>query len=97
MTTTIRISNSNTGEIWERTVPEKHLVCFDFCQFVWDVIPVDYFAENAYNFLDDMAFDVGLKADKVSTTTPCEFGGTVAVQGLRPLQYITYRFEVERV
>ena len=97
MTTIIRISNSNTGEIWERNVPEKHLVSFDLSQLAWDIIPFENFTEDAYDYLTDMAFDVGLKADKISTATPCEFGGTVAVQGLRPLQYITYRFEVERV
>lgn len=95
--TTIRISNSNTGEIWERNVPEKHLVSFDLSQLAWDIIPFERFTEDAYDYLTDMAFDVGLKADKISATTPCEFGGTVAVQSLRPMQYITYRFEVERV
>ena len=95
-TTIIRISNSNTGEVWERTVPEKHLVCFDFCQFIWDIIPVDIFAEDAYDDIVDMAFTVGLSLDKSDKNKPDEFGCTVSAQDIKHDRYTSYRFEAER-
>ena len=97
MTTIIRISNGMTGEVWERTVPEKHLVCFDLSQLAWDIIPFENFTEDAYDDITDMAFTVGLSLDKSDKNKPDEFGCTVSAQDIKHDRYTSYRFEAERV
>jgi hypothetical protein len=96
MTTTIRISNSNTGEIWERIVPSGQLISFALIMLVWDIVPFGDYAEDAYDNIVDMAFTVGLSLDKSDKNKPDEFGCTMGVQDIKHDHYMSYRIEAER-
>lgn len=94
MTTTMRIHNSTTGEIWERET--KGLVSALIIRFIYDVIDSDNYTENAFDDLVGRASDTMEKIDWADPTEPCCVGITVAITNYKYDRYETYRIEAER-
>ena len=94
MTTTMRIINSTTGEIWERET--KGLVSALIIRFIYDVIDDDNYTEDAFDDLVNRASDTMEKIDWAAPNEPCCAGITVAITNYKHDRYETYRIEAER-
>ena len=77
MTTTMRIINSTTGEIWERET--KGLVSALIIRFIYDVVDNDNYTEDAFDDLVDRASDTMEKIDWAAPNELCSAGITVAI------------------
>jgi flavin-binding protein dodecin len=94
MTTTMRIINSTTGEIWERET--KGLVSALIIKFIYQVLDNANYTEDAFDDLVDRASDTMEKINWADPTEPCCVGITVAITNYKYDRYETYRIEAER-
>jgi len=94
MTTTMRIHNSNTGEIWERET--TGLVCLNIIGFLYKVLECTDYAEADFDDFVDSVSDALEKVDRTNSAEPCSAGLTFAITNYKHNRYETYRVEAER-
>ena len=95
MTTTMTITRSTTGEIWE--IPMTGLICLN-CIDKLDGILDDpsCYDEIEYDSFIMAVSDTAEVLDRTSIHMPCSAGLTISIQNIKHQRYESYHIEFER-
>lgn len=95
MTTTMIITRSTTGEIWE--IPMTGLICLNCIDKLYDILDTpSHYDDDEYDSFIMAVSDTAEVLDRTLTDMPCSVGVTISIQNVKHQRYESYRVEFER-